>query len=61
MKQDASSAFLKKSPSAGAAQKTFANLDRARFNACGPVKQKFSASFFQKRSACLLPFCACGA
>jgi hypothetical protein len=56
MKQEASSAFLKKS-----AQKTFADLDRARFKASGPVKQKFFASFFQKRSACLLPFCACGA
>jgi hypothetical protein len=43
--KEAGSAFLKKS-----AQKTFARLDRAGETACGPVNQKFFASFLQKRS-----------
>jgi len=41
--------FLKKS-----AQKTFVSLDRAVVTTGGQNYQKFFASFFQKRSACLL-------
>jgi hypothetical protein len=51
MKRQASGAFLKKS-----AQKTFMKLDRARFNACGPVEQKFFAAFFSKRKRLLAVF-----
>jgi hypothetical protein len=48
-----SSAFLKKSPTRAAAQKTFANLGQWTFRHRGLKDQKFFASFFQKRGACL--------
>jgi hypothetical protein len=50
--KEVSSAFLKKS-----AQKTFATFDRAGENTWGPVKKKFFASFFQKRSASFYLVC----
>jgi hypothetical protein len=51
-----SGAFLKKSAAPPVRQKTFAEPAHGRFQQHGIEDQKFFASFFQKRSACLFSF-----